>query len=396
MNLLISFAIIFSFQNVFAMDLKTKALHVLNRFSYGPKPGEVDKLAQGGDPAIQKWFEDQLKQVGGSHEADIKAELKPLASLTYTNEQMNKMFPKEKDVEMKGLDRDTIDGTPKDILKELVIQKLVRATQSDNQLEEVLLDFWFNHFNVYFDKGQVRHTITSYERDAIRPHIFGNFKDMLMASAKSAAMMIYLDNTGSKVDKINENYARELFELHTLGVDGGYTQKDIQESARVLTGWGVEKPKEIAEFKFFKKQHDNKPKHVLNLFFKGTQGMGEGEQLIQYLSEHKSTAHFIAKKLAVKFISDEPSEKTVDDIAKVFWETKGDLKSTYRAVFRSEELWKDSNVGAKIKTPLEFLTSSVRVTESEFLAQPERINQLKSFFAQSGQELYRCVPPTGF
>lgn len=371
------------------------AIHILNRFSFGPKRRQVKDLAGLGKKSITVWFEDQLNRSVSDSPA-IAMKLASLKSLKYSNAQMLKAYPQQNAIEKLRMDESKIEGKPQEILRELLLQKFVRAVESENQVLEVMTDFWFNHFNVFFEKGVVRHSITSFERDIIRPRVFGNFEDMLLAVAKSPAMLLYLDNNSSKKNKINENYARELMELHTLGVDSGYRQSDIQEAARVLTGWGVEKPREVCEFKFFKRQHDNGPKKVLEINFNGGGGISEGEKLIKYLARHPSTAKFIAKKLAIKFISDQPETETITSIATAFTKSGGDLKETYRAVINSKEFFETKTFNAKIKTPFEFVVSAARVSESEITIGEERINKLKSFFDQSGQPLYRCQPPTGF
>lgn len=395
MNPIILALVFFSSLAAQALDSKTKALHVLNRFAYGPKLAEVEMLSRQGDKGLKDWFEAQLHP-DDHPQLNLQKKLESLKSLTYTNEQMIKFYPKINEKNKMKIAMDVVEGGPKDILKELVLQKITRAAESENQFEEVLLDFWFNHFNVNFDKGAVRFEITSFERDVLRPHLFGKFKDLLLATAKSPAMLFYLDNHRSRKSQINENYARELLELHTLGVDGGYTQKDIQETARVLTGWGIEKPNQISNFKFFKKQHDEGDKKVLDLEFNKNEGEKEGDKLIEYLAHQKSTAQFIAKKLAVKFISDTPSQKSIDKLAEVFIKTDGNLKEVYRAIYASDEFWKSENMASKIKTPFEYLISSIRATGSQVLVDATKINALKGFFDQSGQALYRCQPPTGY
>lgn len=378
-----------------SLTAQEKALHVLNRFAYGPAYGQIERMPPLSDQVIEKWFENQLNKMN-SNEVVLNDKLKNLKSLKLSNQEMVKEYPQKNAVIKLGLDEKDVEGGPKDILKELSIQKIVRGVDSENQLEEVMVDFWFNHFNVYFDKGPVRQLLTSYERDVIRPYVFGRFEDMLLAVAKSPAMLIYLDNQNSRKGKINENYARELMELHTLGVDGGYTQKDIQEAARVLTGWGVEKPRKIGEYKFFKGQHDKDPKQVLELNFVRNEGESEGEKLIRYLANHKSTAQFIARKLAIKFIDDEPSQATVDSLADVFLKTKGDLKQVYRAIYKSPEFWSEKAVRSKIKTPFEYMISAARTLNVRSVASDEKINVIKNFLDQSGQSIYRCQPPTGY
>lgn len=381
--------------NSFALDSKSKALHLLNRFTFGPKPGELETLAKQGDKGLKNWFEAQIHPETSEDETLVK-KLNQLPSLKLSCQQMIKAYPKDNAIKKSMMMAEDYEGRPKDILKELVMQKILRASQSRYQFQEVMLDFWFNHFNVNFDKGPVKYSITSFERDVIRPHLFGKFEDLLLATARSPSMLFYLDNQQSRKGHINENYARELLELHTLGVDGGYTQLDIQEAAKVLSGWGIEKPKEISEFKFFKGQHELGPKNILGHQFQNKNGIKEGEELIVFLAHHPSTARFIAKKLAIKFVSDNPSEKTISHLAAVFEKTGGDLTEMYKAVFALDEFWSDANFQSKIKTPFEYLVSSVRLLNADIIPQIDRINFLNQYFNQTGEALYRCQPPTGF
>lgn len=363
----------------------TKSRHLLNRFAYGPRPNEAETLATKGQSGFDSWLENQLKP--RPENSELQKKINSLSILTLSSEALYKKFPRKNSKQ-----RTSESGKPQEILQQLVLKKLILATESENQMQEVLFDFWFNHFNVSFDKGQLKWLITAYERDNIRPHLFGTFKDMLMAVAKSPAMLFYLDNLRSRDQAINENYARELLELHTLGVDGGYTQKDIQESARILTGWGMNQK---GEFKFAPKKHDSGEKIVLGQRYKGN-GIAEGEKLIEFLADHPNTALNIATKLATKFIADKPSEKVIKDIAAVFTKSKGDLKQVYRAIYKHPDFWKSENQLNKIKTPLEYYVSSARTLGATISPSLEKFQQLNQFFVQSGQALYRCQPPTGF
>jgi uncharacterized protein (DUF1800 family) len=234
-------------------------------------------------------------------------------------------------------------------------QRIIRAVDSERQLYELMVDFWMNHFNVFAGKGPDRFLIASYERDTIRPNIWGRFEDLLMATAKSPAMLIYLDNARSKRAGVNENYAREIMELHTLGVDGGYTQKDVTELARVLTGWSIERPEEGADFRFRREA-----KSVLGVNIAAGGGMEEGERMIRLLANHPSTARHIARKLALRFVSDNPPQALIDRVAKRFLETRGDLRETVRAVISSPEFWDSKFYRAKVKAPFEYSVSAIR------------------------------------
>jgi uncharacterized protein (DUF1800 family) len=284
--------------------------------------------------------------------------------------------------------------------QDLTEGKLLRAVYSNRQLEEVLTDFWFNHFNVNLDKGADRYMVTTYERDVIRPRVLGRFKDLLLATAQSPAMLFFLDNWESagpdpnrkRTQGLNENYGRELMELHTLGVDGGYTQKDVTEVARCFTGWTIREPRFGGGFEFNLKLHDNGEKHVLGVTIPPGGGMNDGLKVIDLLAHSPATAHFIAKSLAIRFVSDNPPDELVRWMAKRFLETDGDLRETMRAMIYSPEFWNPENFRAKVKSPLELVASAVRAVNGDLdygFALVGMMNQL-------GEPLYRKVEPTGY
>jgi uncharacterized protein (DUF1800 family) len=287
---------------------------------------------------------------------------------------------------------------------ELVEHKLYRALYSNRQLEEVLVDFWMNHFNVFNGKGPDRVLLTAFERDAIRPHVFGRFQDMLLATARHPAMLYYLDNWQSQSPRedvpvppgarrgINENYGRELMELHTLGVDGGYTQDDVIAVARAFTGWTIYDPQKFAEFQFNPAWHDRKEKVVLGHTIPAMGGEQDGLQVIDILGHHPSTARFISRKLAQRFVADDPPPPLVDRMAATFTRTDGDLRAVLQTLFRSPEFISEGAWQAKLKSPLEVVVSAVRamnadVTDTFALAQ--RIADL-------GEPLYGKLEPTGY
>ena len=294
---------------------------------------------------------------------------------------------------------------------ELIENKLYRAIYSNHQLEEVLVDFWLNHFNVFNGKGQTRVLLTSYERDAIRPYVFGHFKDMLMATARHPAMLIYLDNAQSVVPRddmplpvvgpnqtpprrpgLNENYGRELLELHTLGVDGGYSQEDVIAVARAFTGWTVYDPQKYAEFQFNPAGHDRKEKIVLEHKLPAGRGEQDGVDVINILAHHPSTAKFISKKLAQRFVSDDPPQALIDRMAATFTKTDGDLRAVLQTLFSSVEFLSEGAWQSKLKSPLEMVVSSVRVLNAE----TTDAFQLSQRIAELGQPLYGKVEPTGY
>jgi hypothetical protein len=305
---------------------------------------------------------------------------------------------------------------------ELAQAKLLRAVYSQRQLEEVMTDFWCNHFNVFVDKGLDRLMLTGYERDVIRPHALGRFEDLLVATAKSPAMLFYLDNWlsvgpnsaqalglpthpygpygrprpprpngGKRTSGLNENYGRELMELHTLSVNGGYSQRDVTEVAKVFTGWTIDKPAEGGGFKFDPRMHESGPKFVLGHKIK-PKGEGEGLEVLHRLATSPETAHFISLKLAERFVSDDPPAALVARMAKTFVKKKGDIREVLNTLFHSPEFWDDTTYRAKVKTPLEFVASAVRATGAEIDDAQPLVGQLN----RMGMPLYGAQPPTGY
>ena len=317
---------------------------------------------------------------------------------------------------------------PPRIVAELAMAKVTRAIYSERQLQQVLDDFWFNHFNVFAGKGEDRYYLTSYERDVIQPHTLGKFKDLVTDTAKSPAMLFYLDNFLSadpraaerqamqramrqqarfgrpwpprppvnpqqkKTDRgLNENYGRELMELHTLGVDGGYTQKDVTEVARAFTGWTLEKPRQFADFKFDDRLHDPDPKIVLGKKIHSG-GMKDGEQVIDLLAHHPSTAKFISTKLARRFVSDNPPPALVQRMAQTFQSSDGDIRAVLKTMIWSPEFWSREAYRAKIKTPFELVVSAARALGTDV----DTPLPLVQWVGRIGQPIYQCQPPTGY
>ncbi len=319
---------------------------------------------------------------------------------------------------------------PQRVVEELAMAKVARAVYSERQLQQIMDDFWFNHFNVFAGKGEDRWFLTAYERDVIQPHTMGKFKDLLTATAKSPAMLFYLDNFLSadpraaqriaaqragrqwrrggfgrpwaqrapqqqqakkNVRGLNENYGRELMELHTLGVDGGYTQKDVTEVARCFTGWTVEKPREYADFKFDERLHDPDPKMVLGKKIHSG-GMKDGEQVIELLARHPSTAKFISTKLARRFVSDTPPQSLVQRMAQTFQSGDGDIRAVLKTMVYSPEFWSREAYRSKIKTPFELVVSTARALGSDV----DTPMPLVQWIGRIGEPLYQCQPPTGY
>jgi uncharacterized protein (DUF1800 family) len=267
-----------------------------------------------------------------------------------------------------------------------------------------MVDFWFNHFNVFAGKGAVKWMLVSYERDAIRPHALAKFKDLVLATAQHPAMLFYLDNwmsvrndfpsrPGGKGPKgLNENYARELMELHTLGVDGGYTQKEVIEVARSFTGWTIDRPRESGGFVFRPLAHDNGEKVVLGSRIPAGGGKMDGEQVIHILARHPSTAKFIATKLVRRFVADEPPPALVARVADTFTRTDGDIRAMLVAIVTSPEFFSADAYRAKIKKPFELVASAVRAVGGTTSGGPA----LSRAVGQIGEPLYALEPPTGY
>jgi len=416
------------------------AIHLLSRFTYGYNAGDVQQIQKEG---LETWFARQLQ--AQESDKELKEKLKPYADAMLDNQTLSKKYPRNTRVRRMMVDegyisKDSVNNgrfyreaykkfleekgfhPEQELHRKFIAAKVLRAAFSANQLQEVMTDFWFNHFNVSFTKPQSAPFIPSYENHVIRPHALGRFEELLLETAKSPAMLMYLDNASSVGERpnaknktgINENYARELMELHTLGVDGGYTQKDVSEAARILTGWtvypmngygnanlvkNIEKSKNNGrnpnvidgDFVFAASRHDKGEKIVMNRHFEND-GYQEGVNLITYLSERPQAARFICKKIAVRFVSDNPDEALVDKMAKTFLETKGDIKKVLTAMVYSPEFWRKDNMYGKVKTPFELAISSVRALDAEI----DNPNRLINWVTRMGEKKYYYIAPTGF
>lgn len=430
------------------------AAHLLNRFTYGPSPGQVEEVVKIGP---EKWFLQQL-QVQLPDDS-LEHLLSNYDALKLSNSEIVKIYPQGGQVRRMAIKEGVISedslaaGNKKDyrqqlkafmqqkgfrpqqeLFRQFVNQKVLRAAYSRNQLQEVMTDFWFNHFNVSLTKNQCAEFIPSYERDVIRPNVFGKFGTLLLATAKSPAMLFYLDNFSSsasneermaanpspnkKVQGLNENYAREVMELHTLGVDGGYTQQDVTQAAKVLTGWTVfpmgrygaansmqkmiERVGEDqlvkrgfvheGDFVFIPTRHDKHDKNVLGRKFKAGGGYEEGVQLLEMLAHHPSTAKFISRKLAVRFVNDNPPQSLVDKMARTFEEKDGDIREVLITMVCSAEFWSPAALREKTKSPFELAISTVRALDAD-IYQPY---QLYNWITKMGQKVYFYQAPTGF
>jgi uncharacterized protein (DUF1800 family) len=295
------------------------------------------------------------------------------------------------------------------VVNELCEERLARDTYSNAQLQEVMTDFWLNHFNVFLHKNdETPYYLVSYQRDTIRPHALGKFEDLLEATAHSPAMLLYLDNASSMGpdspaaeravrngrvthEGINENYARELMELHTLGVNGGYTQKDVIQVARVFTGWTVDRPQRGGGFLFNENRHEPGTKIVLGKKIK-ERGEGEGEQVLRMLASSPATAHFLSRELAERFVGDDPPQSLVDRMAQSYMKSGGDISAVLRTLFHSPEFWSAGDYRAKVKTPLEYVVSAVRASNAEIDDFLPLVRALQGM----GMPIYGSVPPTGY
>jgi uncharacterized protein (DUF1800 family) len=423
------------------LSKEQQMIQVLNRLTFGPRPQDFTYIQKTG---IKPFIEEQL-QPEKIDDSQCDQWLAQYPDLLESSWDLYQKYPPANVLIVNGIPQKNYNVNEEQkkeanqrvrtILKQMDAAKLTRILYSKRQLQEVMTDFWFNHFNVTFEKNRIKWLLPGYERDVIRANALGNFRDLLGAVAHSPTMLDYLDNVVSTVDPryvssadmgeypmmaamtktqpngkpkknvgLNENYARELMELHTLGVDSGYTQQDVIEVARVLTGWSFDgpnilekypynaNPDDVFRFKFRAKMHDRGTKTILGQTFGPDQGELEGEAVLDMLCKQPATAHFIAFKLCRRFISDNPPENLVKNVATTFLKTNGDIRSCLRAIFYSKEFMDPHNYRAKIKTPLEFVASAIRVTNGQ-LTQPEKAAQTLNLM---GENLYLCEPPTGY
>lgn len=459
------------------------AAHLLSRFTFGTRPGQIKEVV---DMGLDKWLQQQLDGDITDEEVARRLPADSYDALAMTNETIvntylnagqiiriaakNNLLNKdslrnldkpEYRAQLKKLIDEQGFKAPQELQRQIVNQKIVRAAYGQNQLREVLTDFWFNHFNVSLTKGQCQQYVLTYERDAIRPNVLGNFETLLEATAKHPAMLEYLDNASSvsmdndmarqqekgvlnrlvkqrmlalandtakpgakileqaikanKSQGLNENYAREIMELHTLGVDGGYTQQDVTTVARALTGWSIMPmfkdgpgmkliqaagPGLMAkrgfvvegDFLFKADKHDENAKTILGRNFPANGGYEEGKQVLEMLANHPSTAKFICTKLATRFVSDTPSAELVNKMTDAFLKSKGDIKTVLITMANAREFWDNKALREKVKSPLEFAVSAIRATNAD-VQQPF---QIYNWCTRMGQRFYYYQAPTGF
>jgi uncharacterized protein (DUF1800 family) len=389
-------------------DNKSRAVHVLGRLSYGPRPGDIDKVLAAG---LDRYVEQQLSPNTITLSQSLQQQLAQLNTL--------RADPVELFLEYGPMNRRGRLPSPDEIkaarersrviMVQAVQARFLRAIESPHQLEEMLVDFWYNHFNVFAGKGLDHLWAASYEEQAIRPHVLGRFRNLLEATARHPAMLFYLDNwqntapdspgARGKFNGLNENYARELLELHTLGVDGGYTQNDVIALARILTGWGLRRgggngrrnQGDRSGFYFDVNRHDFGDKVLLGHAIRG-RGLAEVEEALDILAAHPSTARHISYQLAQFFVADDPNPELVKQLAAGFIQTRGDIRAVLRILFRSPAFWDDKNAGNKFKTPFQYVVSSVRAADVAV----RNVLPLFGSMRQLGQPLYGCQTPDGY
>jgi len=407
------------------------ALHVLNRLAYGPRPGEVDRVAGSG---VMKWIDAQLQPdripdpeverressfpILGKDPGDLARAITVVRRQRFgTRQNGQDVGPPGRPLLLPADSQAALHV--RQTMGQLQQLAVMRAAISERQLREVMVDFWTNHFNVFFGKGADRAFTPSYIERTIRPRAMGRFEDLLVATAKSPAMLFYLDNWQSvakgaeppavarmaRLDDaraeqmlarmpqgLNENYARELMELHTLGVDGGYTQQDVIEVARIFTGWSIERPQQGGEFRFNDWAHDYGEKTVRGVDFPGGHGMDEGLRLLKLLAEDPATMHHVSRQLCARFVSDDPPDGCVDDAVAAWRRTDGDIAEVLRAIFVSPDFWSPQAVRAKVKTPLEYIVSAVRAVGGD----PDTTPRLAQVIGRLGEPLYAQPSPAGY
>lgn len=415
-----------------AISARDSAAHALSRLAFGPRPGDVDRVAAEG---VLPWIERQLAPERVPDDA-LRARERGFAVLRTGADDLARQFTaarrdalaRQREAGPGGPMADSARrparAGPATELRRLSAQVqqlvVVRAVVSERQLYEVIVDFWTNHFNVFYAKGPVRYLLPSYIEETIRPHALGRFEDLLVATARSPAMLAYLDNALSVAPDarppiparamrrmsaeqreqltqrmprgINENYARELLELHTLGVDGGYTQADVIDVARILTGWGIERPQQGAGFEFRDWAHDRGAKTVLGETFPAGGGMDEGIRLLRLLARHHATMHHVSRKLCARLVADDPPNGCVDAAVGAWHRSNGDMRAVVRAIVHSPDFWAAAARHSKIKSPLEFVVSAVRAAG----AVPDTTPRLAQLVGRLGQPLYLQPAPTGW
>jgi uncharacterized protein (DUF1800 family) len=427
----------------FELDRAGQARQALNRLTFGPRPGDIEAVEKMG---VERWLDSQLQpdqvpdaateRVLGELETQHKQPFELIADHPLPQELVSRIRPRmlPDGTESKPSARDSQEyrqaaQAANALSGQVTAARVLRAVQSERQLLEVMVDFWENHFSVSINKSPNRYSMLAYDRDVIRAHALGKFRDLLGAVAKSPQMLFYLDQAQSGVDSmhptipeariqarraatehvsmddpslmgvvsrrrsgLNENYARELMELHTLGVNGGYTQQDVIEVARALTGWSVDRADLGGTFVFRPDNHDAGEKNVLGTKIPAGRGIEDGEAVLDIIAKHPSTAHFIARKLVVRFVSDTPADALVERAAQTFLRTDGDIREVMRTIVMSPEFFSERAFRAKVKTPFELVVSTLRA----FDAPPDTTQRTARLIAGLGQPLWGHLTPEGW
>ncbi len=387
-----------------------KVLHYISRLSFGVTPGQIQQVQASG---IENYLQAQLNPESIPESPVLERRLAQLDTLKMSPIDLFKSFQKYNIQLQSNKGRNLSIAEKKELqqkrnkLRQKALQQaqkahLLGSILSERQLQEVMVDFWFNHFNVVFNKKVIRFWLADYEND-IRTHALGNFRDLLAATAHHPAMLIYLDNdlnvapndkAKGNLKGINENYARELMELHTLGVDGGYTQQDVIALARILTGWGVDRRGGLGDensFKFYERRHDYSDKVFLGHTIPGT-GIEEGEKALDILASHPATARFISYKLAQYFVADQPPTSLVDRLGDKFLDSNGNIKVVLDTLFHSPEFNDPQYYHNKFKTPYQYLVSLLRASN---INNPN-FQRLRGMLAQLSMPIYGCATPDGY
>jgi uncharacterized protein (DUF1800 family) len=392
-----------------APDDAQLAEHVLNRLAYGPKPGDVERVRRIG---VAAYIDEQLHPAAIPLPPALQDRLAALETAQApAGAALGAFLEARKQRKDEGPDA---AAKRKEFYTRMTVQteeaRIDRAIDSPRQLEEVMVDFWYNHFNVFIGKGIDRALVASYERDAIRPNALGSFRALLGATARHPAMLYYLDNWLStsndfiargkaggqkaKSSGLNENYARELMELHTLGVDGGYTQKDVTELARMLTGWTYDNRDLVRSnvtFAFDARRHDHGDKEWLGRHVTDA-GQAEGEHALDLLAMHPATAHHISYELAQYFVQDNPPPALVERMAATWMSSQGDISAVLRTLFTSPEFTAPAAIGAKFKTPYQYAISAIRASG----VQITKVEPVLGALNRLGMPLYGCQTPDGY
>ncbi len=387
-------------------------MHVINRLTYGANDSAADAYAGVGRAGF--WAQ-QLRVVGDEAlppqaRAMVRAmsiSAVPVRDVVGAYEEEAKRLKDLPEGEGRRAQHKALNQRYRFVVEEAQRRHIIRALYSSNQLQEQLTWFWFNHFNVFQGKDKVKLLVGDYEENAIRPHVFGRFRDLLLATLMHPAMLLYLDNAQNAVGHINENYARELLELHTLGIDSGYTQQDVQELARILTGVGVNldsKPVRLPSrlrgyyvaqglFAFHPQRHDFGEKTFLRHRITG-RGFDEVAEVVDILCSQPATAHFISSKLAVYFMGDEPPANVVQRMQYAFLASHGDISYTLRAMFDSSEFWRDDYLGTKFKDPVQYVFSALRLAyDGRVITNYEPV---RNWLHALGEPLYGHQAPDGY